>query len=286
MTFLLYAVRCGTSFLCLSSLLFPAVLSAQLSPTLDEFPRDFKEQVFEHIEQLASFGIRSPETEAEEKTIGYLRNQFHDAGASVAIESFEFDYEKVAGEVNKKQSFNVVATISPQEEDKTEILITAHWDSYRGPGACDNASGVGVILELAKFFGKYKNGLPCNLRFLALGAEEIGLLGSKAYVKAHAQELDRCKFVINIDQVGGVDLPRFEHEISNKNSSRDNIWTSKYMRDEVILPLVEMIPPSQNIPQWLSIIITQIHYRTLLRGSQFPNVKGDGDLIPLIEKVI
>jgi hypothetical protein len=71
-------------------------------------------------------------------------------------------------------------------------------------GACDNGSGSAVLLELASFFGK--NPLDnVNLTFIWCTAEEWGLYGSKAYVKAHKEELLNIKdrfFNINVDMVG------------------------------------------------------------------------------------
>lgn len=69
----------------------------------------------------------------------------------------------------------------------------------RSPGALDNASGVAVILELARII----NMDPLkNFDFLAVafGAEEIGLCGSAGYVRSHKEELEKkpC-FVINFD---------------------------------------------------------------------------------------
>lgn len=74
-------------------------------------------------------------------------------------------------------------------------------DSY---GACDNGSGSAVLLELAVFFGNHplEN---VNLAFLWCTAEELGLYGSKAYVKQHKDELLAMKdrfYNINVDMVG------------------------------------------------------------------------------------
>jgi hypothetical protein len=72
----------------------------------------------------------------------------------------------------------------------------------RSPGAVDNASAVGVTLELAKFF---KDNSPSKNRlwFVLTGAEELGLLGARAYVEKHGAELDpKRTFVINLDSLG------------------------------------------------------------------------------------
>jgi hypothetical protein len=69
-------------------------------------------------------------------------------------------------------------------------------------GALDNASGVGVLLEVARtlMLRSPKNGVPV---FLFTGAEELGLLGSLMFRKRYGKEMVRRKsFLINIDGVG------------------------------------------------------------------------------------
>jgi hypothetical protein len=73
--------------------------------------------------------------------------------------------------------------------------------SAPSPGANDNASGVLVLLELARRFSVRK---PVNVsvNLLATGAEEMGFFGIKHYLKAH-QELDRQETIfINLECVG------------------------------------------------------------------------------------
>jgi len=109
----------------------------------------------------------------------------------------------VDGEIQRLQSANVVASLLPKPDTDKEIIVSAHVDSYNGPGADDNASGVAVLLDLAEYFSKRKKDLTYRLKFIALGSEEIGLLGSKAYVAKHQEELKNCELVFNVDTVGG-----------------------------------------------------------------------------------
>lgn len=72
--------------------------------------------------------------------------------------------------------------------------IGAHYDSVpAGPGANDNASGTALILELAR--ARRIDGL-CVVAF---GSEEIGLLGSRAFVRAH--KVQGARFMLNFDMV-------------------------------------------------------------------------------------
>lgn len=85
--------------------------------------------------------------------------------------------------------------------------IGAHYDSVPyGPGANDNASGTALLLELARTH--HVEGL-C---FIAFGAEEIGLLGSRAFVDQH--DVSDAAFMLNFDMVARIgersaDGPRF-----------------------------------------------------------------------------
>ncbi len=110
-----------------------------------------------------------------------------------------------------EESYNVIGTYKNYNKSKKDIIITAHWDSQGGPGADDNASGVSVILELSKYFSEYQDQIPYNLKFIALGAEEIGLKGSKAYVLKNSDDVtENCLLNFNIDAVGGGKKPYIE----------------------------------------------------------------------------
>jgi len=81
------------------------------------------------------------------------------------------------------------------------ILVTGHLDSVVGaPGANDNSSGVALVLELARVFRGYNT--DKEIRFIAFGSEERGLLGSRYYVNQLSQEeRDQILAVFNSDMV-------------------------------------------------------------------------------------
>lgn len=95
----------------------------------------------------------------------------------------------------------VVATLPGRSE--TYYLITAHADSDAGgPGADDNASGVAVVLELARVLKAAADAgyrLPFALRFVTWGAEYES---ARAYIAREGARLEGCLGVINIDQAG------------------------------------------------------------------------------------
>ena len=97
-------------------------------------------------------------------------------------------------------SRNVVAEL-PGTSDEW-IALSAHYDSTSlSRGAYDNLSGcIGLleILEAMKKDAPHRYGL----RFVFCGSEERGLLGSKAYTAAHAEELGKIALNINLDMIG------------------------------------------------------------------------------------
>jgi Zn-dependent M28 family amino/carboxypeptidase len=66
-------------------------------------------------------------------------------------------------------------------------------------GANDNASGVAILLELARYFKK--NQPHYSIQFIFFAAEEAGFYGSEYYVANPVYPLDKTKLVINFDMV-------------------------------------------------------------------------------------
>lgn len=101
-------------------------------------------------------------------------------------------------------SANVVAV--KHGDSAQEILVGAHYDSSAaGPGADDNASGVAVMLEVAKLVQNIST--PYTIRFIAFGAEESGLLGSYAYLNQMSQEeFENTIAMLNLDSLAAGDV--------------------------------------------------------------------------------
>lgn len=101
----------------------------------------------------------------------------------------------------KVKSRNVITKIPGKKYKDEAIVITAHYDSVRfSTGAFDNASGSVGIMELFHHF--VKNPPKRNMVFVWCGSEEMGLLGSKAYVNQHKDELSKYVYCLNIDMIG------------------------------------------------------------------------------------
>lgn len=69
-------------------------------------------------------------------------------------------------------------------------------------GADDNASGVAGLLELARYFSENSTKEPYNVLFIAFGAEELGLQGSRYFVNNPTIPLDKINFMANMDMIG------------------------------------------------------------------------------------
>ena len=67
------------------------VCFSQTSTARETLPPDFKEKAFQHIQNLAGFGIRTSGTENEAKSLDYINKCFAGAGLDVSVEPFEFE---------------------------------------------------------------------------------------------------------------------------------------------------------------------------------------------------
>jgi hypothetical protein len=112
--------------------------------------------------------------------------------------------------VTDYQSQNVVGLLEGAVKD-TFIYVVGHYDhlgrmgdSLYFPGANDNASGVAMILSLAKEFAQEEE-LNYSIVFICFGSEEIGLVGSKYYTENPLLPLEQIKFLINLDILGTGD---------------------------------------------------------------------------------
>ncbi len=104
-------------------------------------------------------------------------------------------------------STNVVGMIPGIKKTKQTIVLSAHYDHLGKmgaktyfPGANDNASGVAMLLELARYYAK--NPVNYNIVFIAFAGEEAGLLGSSYFVQYPWLKLEDIHFLINLDIMG------------------------------------------------------------------------------------
>ena len=102
---------------------------------------------------------------------------------------------------------NVCGYIKGTQQPDSFLVYTAHYDHLGAmgtaayfPGANDNASGVSVLLNLAKYYKK--NPPKYSIAFIMFSGEEAGLLGSKYYSEHPLFPLTKIKFLTNLDLLG------------------------------------------------------------------------------------
>ncbi|WP_017318704.1 M28 family peptidase [Mastigocladopsis repens] len=124
----------------------------------------------------------------------YIRQQLAQYG-SVEIHTF-----RVGNQTCENLILNLPSQGEPQK-GLPPILIGAHYDAVPGtPGADDNATGVAVLLELARMFATEPTKHP--LRLVAFDMEEYGLLGSTDYAVKLKQEQQPLRLMISLEMLG------------------------------------------------------------------------------------
>lgn len=112
--------------------------------------------------------------------------------------------------INSFKTSNVVGLVKGTSRPDSVIVITAHYDHLGGmgdatyfPGANDNASGVSLLLNLAKYYSQ--NPQPYTIAFICFSGEEAGLIGSKYFSEHPIIPLEKMRFLINLDLAGTGD---------------------------------------------------------------------------------
>lgn len=123
-------------------------------------------------------------------------------GAPAKPVTIEFQYDnQVSG---RTTTHNVIAEIRGREKPDEWVIIGAHLDSWDfGTGAHDNGTGCAMVLEAARAIASLPQPPRRSVRFALWGGEEQGLLGSQAYVEAHASEMKSCVAALNTDNGAG-----------------------------------------------------------------------------------
>ncbi|PWH85077.1 M28 family peptidase [Brumimicrobium oceani] len=183
-----------------------------------------------HIEILASDSLqgRLTGTIGEEMASEYIQNQFKELNLSPLpnfnfIHSFSFTYNlnPHSNPTNTDTIIgkNVVAFLDNGATNT--FVIGGHYDhlghnEYKlsrdtnstgliHNGADDNASGVSMVLELARNYSQNNTIEPVNFIFACFSGEELGLMGSKEISKIIKQEYPNTSLMVNFDMVGRMD---------------------------------------------------------------------------------
>lgn len=205
------------------------------------------EQLKKHITYLASDDLegRGTASEGERKAAEYLVKWFKkyklspkgDGGSF--LQKFEFREPDPTNPHGfdtlspKTVSHNVVAYLDNSAEHS--VIIGAHYDHLgkgeragslsaeaKGKihnGADDNASGTAGLLELARYYATNKAKEPYNFLFIAFSAEEMGLLGSKAFCERPGIDFKKVHLMINMDMIGRLDTANPRITVSGTGTS-------------------------------------------------------------------
>ncbi len=144
---------------------------------------------------------RSVGTEAEAETVDYLVQQLTSFGYTPELQPFSYEF---GGET--LTSYNIV--VEKMGTSGQQMLLGAHYDNAPSSstidrseleGTNDNASGVGVLLELAQ---RLEPDPTHTVKFIFFGAEEIGLVGSEFYASSlSSTDIDNTLLMANLDSL-------------------------------------------------------------------------------------
>lgn len=224
--------------------------------TQDESPAVVKVQfnadsAYQFCQQQCDFGPRVMNSEAHERCAQWIAQKFQQYGYEVTLQ--KADLKGYDGTILK--STNIIATApSKDSEDKTRLLLCAHWDSrpwadndpdsanWHKPvmAANDGASGVGVMLELARLLQTHDS-LNVAVDFVCFDAEDWGApqwtnkndadswaLGAQYWAASfNAQSsTPNYQYAILLDMVGGQGA-KFYHEAFSLDHARpivEKVW--------------------------------------------------------------
>lgn len=215
-------VSCGTG-------VEPGVETAP--PDVD-FPEFSADSAYSFIQQQVDFGPRVPNTEPHRETREWLVSKFEEYGLEVTEQNFETR----AYDGTNLDLTNIIASWNPQASKR--ILLAAHWDTRPMAdkdtqridepidGANDGASGVGVLLEIARIITSNANQPAVGIDFILFDGEDYGepehtnrrnnqqiwwALGSQHWSRNPHQAGYTAYYGILLDMVGGKNA-RFYRE--------------------------------------------------------------------------
>jgi aminopeptidase YwaD len=154
-----------------------------------------RERLESHLRQLARERDPYFATQGHFYVQQYIRQQLGQWGT---VESFEFV-------INGRTHTNWILNIASTDQNRPPILIGAHYDAVPGtPGADDNATGVAVLLEMAKAFSEKPARYP--IRLVAFDLEEIftqsDTFGNTQYAIALKTQNQPLRLMIALEMLG------------------------------------------------------------------------------------
>lgn len=238
---------------------------------LDGVPVFSADSAMQYMQCQMDFGPRVPNTEAHRKCAAYLQSALRRAGAEVSVQQAVL----TAFDSTPLQAYNIMGSYNPQAADR--ILLLAHWDTRPWadedpdpdnhtkpvPGANDGASGVGVLLEVARQLGMLNPGKGVDILFV--DAEDWGshdddtswALGAEYFVNNPIKPGYAPKEVVLLDMVGGKNA-RFHREYMSQRGAPqlvDKVWNA-----------AQMAGVADRFPNVLGGAITDDHVKFLEAG--------------------
>lgn len=196
------------------------------------------DRAFADLKKQVAFGPRVPNTEGHAKTRDWLLTQLTEITGGRASRQ---DFTQVVRGKTLKMS-NLVAQINPTAP--RQVMLCAHWDTRptadqeidpvkrKMPidGANDGASGVAVLLEVARVLAAKPLGPTVGVQIVLFDGEDYGpglenmFLGARHYAKKPA--LPKPDYAILIDMIGDKDL-NIRREVNSENNAseiNDKVW--------------------------------------------------------------
>ena len=225
----------------MKNILLPAaLLLLMLSGCSGQVPQFDQDRAYAVLEKQCSFGPRYPGSEGHKKCLDYLYTEMKKYATSVVKQPFHFTDPRTG---KQHLLHNVIASFGTQGD---RILLGAHWDTRPiadfdpDPakrdtpimGANDGASGVAVLLEIARIMKE--NPPPVGVDIVLFDGEDSGVQGNDAtwcagsrYFAQNKQPSYQPRFGILLDMVGDRDLHLPVERNSNMYAPElvDRVWT-------------------------------------------------------------
>lgn len=208
-------------------------VKTQESAEVLNIPSFNADSAYQYVKTQVAFGPRVPNTPEHKLCAGYLSATLKQLGAAVVEQ--RADLEAFDGKI--LHAVNIIASFNPENE--TRILLFAHWDTrpwsdhdpnpanYEKPvsGANDGASGVGILLEMARQLGLNKPKIGVDIIFFDAedygapesftgNSEDSWCLGTQYWAKnLHVPDY-KAKYGILLDMVGAPGATFYKEQIS------------------------------------------------------------------------
>ncbi len=170
--------------------------------------REAAQRLREHVRVLSvEIGIRDIFSgDALVRARGYITGVLVESGYHVDHQEYEVAGRKVA---------NIIAIKEGRDGTKEPVIVGAHYDSCANPGADDNASGVAVLLELARSLAQAP--LERGARFAFFVNEEppffqTNMMGSRVYTRHLKERKEDIHGAVILESVGYYSHKRFSQK--------------------------------------------------------------------------